>query len=81
MPLIKFTKLTKNETDLCNYSTRNSVNHQLARPQLKTTNQGLHYMRYKTAKYWNYVQNSFNLIKKFLKALKENIHSDNLTIK
>ena len=58
------------------------ANHQLALPQVKTTNYGLHFIRY-----WNSVQNSLNLnfanfvsSKKFLKAFKKNIHSDNPTI-
>ena len=76
------------ENDLHNYSTRNSANHQLALPQVKTTNHGLHSTRYKTAKHWNSVQNSLKLnfansfvsYKKFLKAFKENIHSDNPAI-
>ena len=80
--------LLTTENDLHNYSTRNSVNHQLALPQVKTTNHGLHSIRYRTAKHWNSVQNSLKLnfansfvsSKKFLKAFKENIHSDNPTI-
>ena len=63
------------------------ANHQLALPQVKTTNYGLHFIRYRTAKHWNSVQNSLNLnfanfvsSKKFLKAFKKNIHSDNPTI-
>ena len=76
------------ENDLHNYSTQNSVNHQLALPQVKTTNYGLHSIRYTTAKHWNSVQNSLKLnfansfvsSKKFLKAFKENIHPDNPTI-
>ena len=68
------------------YSSRNSVNHQLALPQVKTTNCGLHSIRCRTAKHCNCVQNSSkktnNLLssKKFLKAFKENTHSDNPTI-
>ena len=34
--------LLTNENDLHNYSTRNSANHQLGLPQVKTTNYGLH---------------------------------------
>ena len=49
------------ENDLYSYSTRNSVNHQLAMPQVKTTNYGLHSIRYRTAKHWNSVQNSLKL--------------------
>ena len=56
--------LLTNENDLHNYSTRNSVNHQLALPQVKTTN----YL-FRTDKHWN-----------FLKVLKKNIHWDNPTI-
>ena len=44
--------------DLHNYSTRNSVNHKLALPQVKTTNYRLHSIRYRTAKHWKSVQNS-----------------------
>ena len=80
--------LLTNENDLHNYSTQNSVNHQLALPQVKTTNYGLHSIRYTTAKHWNSVQNSLKLnfannfasSKEFLKAFKEDIHSDNPTI-
>ena len=43
------------ENDLHNYSTRNSVNHQLPLPQVKTTNYGLHSIRYTTAKHWKIV--------------------------
>ena len=65
-----------------NYSTRNSVNHQLALSQVKTTNYGLHSIRYMTAKHWKPVKNSLKLnftnnfvsSKNFLKAFKENIH-------
>ena len=75
--------LLTNENDLHNYITRNSANHQLALPQVKTTNH-----LFRTAKHWNSVQNSLNLnfannfvsSKKFLKAFKKNIHSDNPTI-
>ena len=81
--------LLTNENNLHNYSTRNSTNHQLALPQVKTTYYGLHSIRYRTAKHWNSVQNSLNLnfannfgsSRKFLKAFfKKNIHSDNPTI-
>ena len=80
--------LLTNENDLHSYSTQNSTNHQLALPQLKTINYRLHSIRYRTAKHWNSVQNSLNLnfannfvsSKKFLKAFKKNIHSDNSTI-
>ena len=48
-------------TDLHNYSTQNSANHQLPLPQVKTTNYGLHSIRYKTAKHWNSMKNSSNL--------------------
>ena len=76
------------EGDLHNYSTQNSVNHQLALRQVETTMYGLHSIRYRTAKHWNSVQNSLKLnfannfvsSKKSLKAFKENIHSDNPTI-
>ena len=76
------------ENDLHNYSTRNSANHQLALPQVKTTNYGLYSIRYRIAKRWNSVQNSLKLnfandfvsSKKFLKAFEKNIHSDNPTI-
>ena len=65
-----------------------SINHQLALPQVKTTNHGLHSNRYRTAEHWNPVQNSLKLnftnsfvsSKIYLKAFKENIHSDNPTI-
>ena len=50
------------ENDLPNYSTRNSVNHQFALLQVKTTNYELHSIRYRTTKHWNYVQNSLKLI-------------------
>ena len=71
-----------------NYSTRDSVNHQLVLSQVKTTNFELHSIRYMTAKHWKSVQNSLKLnftnnfvsSKNFLKAFKENIHSDNSTI-
>ena len=80
--------LLTNKNDLYKYSTRNPANHQLALPQVKTTNYGLHSIRCRTAKYWNSVQNSLNLnfannlvsSKTFLKAFKKNIHSDNPTI-
>ena len=80
--------LLTNENDLHNYSTRSSVNNQLALPQLKTTNYGLHSVRYRTAKHWNSVQNTLNLnvannfisYRKFFKALKKNIYYDNSTI-
>ena len=80
--------LLTNENDLHSYSTRNSVNHQLALPHVKTTNYGLHSIRYRTVKHWSSVQNRLNLnfannfvsSKKFLKAFKKNIHSDNPTI-
>ena len=80
--------LLTNENDLHNYSTRSSVNNQLALPQLKTINYGLHSIRYRTAKHWNSVQNTVNLnvannfisSRKFLKAFKKNIYSDNSTI-
>ena len=74
--------LLTNENDLLNYSTRSSASHQLALPQVKTTNYGLHFIRYRTAKHWNFVQNTLNLnfvnnfvsYKKFLKAFKKNIY-------
>ena len=73
------------ENDLYSYSTRNSVNHQLALPLVKTTNYGLHSIRYRTAKHWNSVQNSLklNFANNFVsskKLLTENIHSDNPAI-
>ena len=37
--------LLTNENDLDNYSNRNSANHQLALPQVKTTKYGLHSIR------------------------------------
>ena len=85
---LSLTNLLTNENDLHCYSTRTSTNHHLALPQVKTTNYGLHSIRYRTAKHWNSVQNSLNLnfannfvsSKKFLKAFKKNIHSDNPTI-
>ena len=80
--------LLTNENDPQNYITWNSANLQLALPQEKTTNYGLHSIRYRTTKYWNSVQNSLNLnfannfasSKRFLKAFKKNSHSDNPTI-
>ena len=54
-------KLLTNENDLHNYSTQNLANHQLTLPQVKTTNYGLHSIRYRIAKHWNSVQNSLNL--------------------
>ena len=54
--------LLTNENDLHNYGTRSSANHQLALPQGKTTNYGLHSIRYRTAKHWNSVRNTLNLI-------------------
>ena len=53
--------LLTNENDLHNNSTQNSANHQLALPQVKTTNYGLGSIRYRTAKYWSSVQNDLNL--------------------
>ena len=87
LPLSLKTLLT-NENDLHIYSTRGSTNHQLALPQVKTINYGLHSIRYRTAKHWNPVQNILNLnfannfvsSKKFLKPFKKNILSDNPTI-
>ena len=72
--------LLTNENDLHNYSTRNSTNHQLTLPQVKTTNYGLHSIIYRTAKHWNSVENSLNLnfannfvsSKKFLKEFRKN---------
>ena len=86
--LLSLKNLLTIEGDLHNYSTQNSVNHQLALRQVETTMYGLHSIRYRTAKHWNSVQNSLKLnfannfvsSKKFLKAFKENIHSDNPTI-
>ena len=80
--------LLTNENDLHNYSNRNSANHQLAPPQVKTTNYGLNSVRYRTATHWNSVQNSLNLnfannfvsFKQFRKAFKKNVHLDNPTI-
>ena len=43
--------LLTNENDLDNYSTQSSVNHQLALPQVKTINYGLHSIRYRAAKH------------------------------
>ena len=72
---------TENDFHTTTVYTRNSVNHQLALPQVKTNNHRLHSIRYKTAKHWNSVQNSLKLnfansfvsSKKFLKVFKENI--------
>ena len=50
--------LLTTENDLHNYSTRNSVKHKLALPEVKSTNYGLHSLRYRTAKHWKSVQNS-----------------------
>ena len=54
----------------------------------KNTNYALHSIRYRTVKHWKSEQNSLKLnfannfvsFKKFLKAFKKNIHSDNPTI-
>ena len=59
--LLSLKKLLTIENDLNDYRTRNSVNHQLALPQVKTTNYGLHSIRYRTTKQWNFVQNSLKL--------------------
>ena len=88
MPAIKSKKLLTCENDLHNCSTQNSANCQLALPQVKTTNYELDSIRYRTAKHWKSVQNSLNLnftnnfvsSKKFLKAFKKNIYSNNPTI-
>ena len=80
--------LLTNENDLHKYSTQSSANHQAALPQVKATNYGLHFIRYRTVKHWNTVQNTLNLnfadnfvsSIKFLKTFKKNIHSDNPTI-
>ena len=45
--------LLRNENGLNNYSTGSSTNHQFALPQVKTTNYGLHSIRYRIAKHWN----------------------------
>ena len=86
--LLSLKNLLTIECNLHNYSTQNSVNHQLALRQVKTTMYELHSIRYRTAKHWNSVQNSLNLnfannlvsSKTFLKAFKKNINSDNPTI-
>ena len=76
------------ESDLHNYSTWNSVNYKPALPQVKTTNCGLHSIRYRTVKHWNSVQNNLklnfanNLVssKTFVTAFEKNFHLDNPTI-
>ena len=61
MSPITIKNLPTNENDLHNYNNRNIVNHQLGLFQVKTTTYVLHSVRYRTAKRWNFVQNSLNL--------------------
>ena len=81
MPAISLKILLTNENDLHSQSP-------VCSPSSKNHNNGFHSIRYRTAKYWNSVRNTLNLnfannfvsSKKFLKAFKKNIHSDNPTI-
>ena len=59
--LIGLTNQFRNENDLHNHNNRNSMNHQLALPKAEITTCGLHSVRYRTAKHWNFVQNKSNM--------------------